>query len=111
MEPLTHSRVQNTLESNRGAGAVSTTMSKAATHDFTDRTAFSSFWEAAEDQTLCTAVLREGAVALSDFHSAPSPAPYFDGDLMQLLSLSLSFLISKAEDDNSNAERWRENAQ
>lgn len=82
-------------------------MSKAATHDFTDRTAFSSFWEAAEDQTLCTAVLREGAVALSDFHSAPSPAPYFDGDLMQLLSLS--FLISKAEDDNSNAERWREN--
>ena len=73
----------------------------------TDRLAFSSFWEAAEDQTLCTAVLREGVVALSDFHSAPS--------LYHILMVTgcsyLSFLISKSEDDNSNTERWRENAQ
>lgn len=47
-------------------------------------------------------------MALSDFLSAPSPAPYLDGDLMQLLNLSLSFLIRHVEDDNSNAERWRE---
>lgn len=41
-----------------------------------------SLLESSEDQTPCTAALREGG-SVSEFSSTPSPALYLDGDWMQ----------------------------